>query len=301
MKDQLIFDTTDANTIADSDSVGAYLRSSDGTLLTHTTIGGSEALDVNIANTLGIDVDLDHTEDSVRLGDGTSFFTSTSENGDIALDVHISNTEIAVTQGSDSPWAVEATDLDIRNLVFATDKVDASGSTLGANDGVDIGDVTVNNAGGASAVNIQDGGNSITVDATDLDIRDLTAASDSVESWTHDGSGNAITSTGGALDVNVASIEDAALANTAIASGATTQATANTPVDVVASPLASRKYLFLYNNDNRKMYVGPSGVTTANGFPVSPGSYLEMRAGASVDIEFVSAKAAHELRYMELS
>lgn len=32
--------------------------------------------------------------------------------------------------------------------------------------GVDIGDVTVNNAGGAAAVNIQDGGNSITVDGT---------------------------------------------------------------------------------------------------------------------------------------
>lgn len=37
---------------------------------------------------------------------------------------------------------------------------------LAANDGVDIGDVTINNAAGASAVNIQDGGNSITVDGT---------------------------------------------------------------------------------------------------------------------------------------
>jgi hypothetical protein len=40
--------------------------------------------------------------------------------------------------------------------------------TLGANSGVDIGDVTINNASGASAVNIQDGGNSITVDASSL-------------------------------------------------------------------------------------------------------------------------------------
>ena len=38
--------------------------------------------------------------------------------------------------------------------------------TLGANSGVDIGDVTINNASGASAVNIQDGGNSITVDGS---------------------------------------------------------------------------------------------------------------------------------------
>ena len=43
---------------------------------------------------------------------------------------------------------------------------DASGSTLGANSGVDIGDVTINNASGASAVNIQDGGNSITIDGS---------------------------------------------------------------------------------------------------------------------------------------
>jgi hypothetical protein len=35
---------------------------------------------------------------------------------------------------------------------------------LGANSGVDIGDVTINNAAAAAAVNIQDGGNSITVD-----------------------------------------------------------------------------------------------------------------------------------------
>lgn len=42
----------------------------------------------------------------------------------------------------------------------------ASIGVLGANSGVDIGDVTINNASGASAVNIQDGGNSITVDGT---------------------------------------------------------------------------------------------------------------------------------------
>lgn len=42
----------------------------------------------------------------------------------------------------------------------------ASIGTLAANSGVDIGDVTINNAAGASAVNIQDGGNIITVDGT---------------------------------------------------------------------------------------------------------------------------------------
>ena len=42
----------------------------------------------------------------------------------------------------------------------------AATSALQTQPGVDIGDVTVNNAAGAAAVNIQDGGNSITVDGT---------------------------------------------------------------------------------------------------------------------------------------
>jgi hypothetical protein len=44
----------------------------------------------------------------------------------------------------------------------------AATAALQTQPGVDIGDVTVNNAAGAAAVNIQDGGNSITVDATSL-------------------------------------------------------------------------------------------------------------------------------------
>jgi hypothetical protein len=80
-----------------------------------------------------------------------------------------------------------------------------------------------------------------------------------------------------------------------------TLGTANTPEDVVASPLANRKYLHVYNNDNRVMYIGASGVSPADGFPVSPGSYLELRAGASIDIEWVSGKAGHDIRTLELS
>jgi hypothetical protein len=86
---------------------------------------------------------------------------------------------------------VDAVDLDIRDLAFATDKVDASGSVvaLDAPTLAALESITVQNGAGASAVNIQDGGNSITVDAVDLDIRDLTAASDSVKSQIADGSG----------------------------------------------------------------------------------------------------------------
>lgn len=283
MKDQLIFDTTDANTIADSDSVGAYIRSSDGTQITHSTVGGKEALDVSIADGVNVEVDLSHLDDSVRLGDGTDFFTSTSENGDVALDVHLSNTSIAVT----------ATDLDIRDLVFATDKVDVSGSTI---------------LGITNDVNIADGGNSITVDAVDLDIRDLQFATDEVQIGNATGVADFNTGVTTAQTLRVAlatdtvlNINDAALADTAIANAANALGVANTAEDVVASPLANRKYLSIYNNGNRKIYVGASGVSSADGFPLSPGSYMDLRAGASVDVEWVGPNTNQEIRTLELS
>lgn len=153
---------------AAQDSVQSNLHDGSGTAITST--GG--ALDINVASG-NLSVDLDHTEDSVRLGDGTSFFTSTSENGDLALDVHISNSNIEVTQGT-SPWVigdgggsitVDAVDLDIRDLSASQDSVAIS-------DGTDTLEV---NADGS--INV---GNTVTVQATDLDIRDLSAASDSV-------------------------------------------------------------------------------------------------------------------------
>jgi hypothetical protein len=249
MKDSLIFDTTDANTIADSDNVGAYLRSSDGTLLTHTDVGGKQALDVRLAEGVNVEVDLDAGDDSVAawLNDGSGNAINSTAG---SLDVNLTNANIEVTQGT-SPWVVSA-----------------------------------------------DGG-SFAVTATDFDIRDLSASQDNIA--ISDGTDTLAIEADGSINVNIASIDDAALADTSIASGATTQATANSSVNAVASALANRKYLFLYNNDNRKMFVGPSGVTAANGFPVSPSSYIELRAGASVDIEFVSEKAGHELRYLELS
>jgi len=283
VKDQLIFDVTDANTIADSDSVGAFVRSSDGTLITHSTVGGKEALDVSVADGMNVEVDLSHVDDSVRLGDGTDFFTSTSENGDVALDVHLSNSSITVT----------ATDLDIRDLAFATDSVTAHQGGTWTIDSI------------TNDVSIDDGGNSITVDAVDLDIRDLTAASDSVASHLFDGAGTALTSTlvgaDQALDVNVVDSFDAALANTAILAAADTLAVPGTAEIVVVSNLAARKYLFIKNNDNRVMYVGGSGVDAATGFPVSPGSVIELRAGASVDVYYDSAKTGHAIRTLELS
>lgn len=105
-----------------------------------------------------------------------------------------------ITDGTDDALVTAAGELN----VLAT-----------AQPGVDIGDVTINNAAGASAVNIQDGGNSLTVDdggssltvdATDLDIRDLTHASDSVKIG--DGTDFLAINTDGSINAVIVSEQD---------------------------------------------------------------------------------------------
>lgn len=129
--------------------------------------------------------------------DGDYATLNTDANGRLYTQIHDGGNSITV----DGTVTVTATDLDIRDLSHTQDSVRIGDGTDLANvtaagelnvfstaqPGVDIGDVTVNNAAGAAAVNIQDGGNSITVDgavtvsATDLDIRDLTLAQDAVK------------------------------------------------------------------------------------------------------------------------
>lgn len=191
----LVSGTRDAN----SSTNPIFVRLTDGT--TNASFTGS-SLNVNITG--GASSGTEYAEDSAHtsgdLGSLTlvvrqdSLASSTSADGDYAalkvnaagaLYVSISNASIAVT----------ATDLDIRDLSHTQDSIRIGDGTDLANvtaagelnvlataqPGVDVGDVTINNASGAAAVNIQDGGNSITVDATDLDIRDLTLALDSVK------------------------------------------------------------------------------------------------------------------------
>lgn len=84
---------------------------------------------------------------------------------------------------------VDATNLDIRDLVFATDKVDVSGSS-----------VTIPNLTFATDT-VDVSGSSVTVSATNLDIRDLTHVSDSVK--VGDGTDFLAINADGSINVNV--------------------------------------------------------------------------------------------------
>ena len=73
---------------------------------------------------------------------------------------------------------VDAVDLDVRDLNSAQDSVEvlqASHDSLNANVNLQVGDVDVDNS---NPVPVSDAGSSLTVDAIDLDVRDLSASQD---------------------------------------------------------------------------------------------------------------------------
>ena len=127
-KDQLVLDTA---ALSESDNVGAYLRSADGTLLTHTDVGGKKSLDVNVANAVDLSAaTLAALESITATVSGTVEIGATSlaalENITVSGTVEIGATSLAALENI----TVSATALDIRALAFATDKVDVGGSVI---------------------------------------------------------------------------------------------------------------------------------------------------------------------------
>lgn len=325
MKDRLIFDTTDSNTIAESDSIGAYLRSSDGSLIT----SGDGSAD-NVANTFeGADTrSFAFGYDSVggnwdRLQQVAGAMKVYIDDGDFEVDVVINaeKAEDAAHSSGDTGNYVLAVRQDTLASSTSTDgdyasfKVDSVGSlytkdtdatalltTIDTDTGVIAGDTTSIDATLTALSKAEDSAHT----TGDQGIQTLAVRNDTLASLVDtDGDYAPLqVDANGALYTNISNtiaINDAALADTSIANAVNTLAAANTAEDVVASPLSNRKYLFIYNNDNRVAFIGASGVTTANGFPLSPSSMMELRCGASVDIEWVSPKLSHEIRTLELS
>jgi hypothetical protein len=417
--DHLLFDTTDFETMEDTHSVGAYVRSGrSGALITHhspieagdvtfdfvdgdVTVGTDaiaetahglftgDVVQLTTTGTLptGLALATDYyvirvDADSFKLAasakdaeEGTAVDITAAAGGGThtvteqevdrrALDVWVVNPVTAtisgnvnVTQGTD-PWiigdggnsiTVDAVDLDIRDLTHVSDSIKIGDGT----DFLEVNaDGSINVVGGSehaedSAHTSGDTGNfmlavrndvegtlvdtngdyaPLQVDSSgrlrvisDLDYTDpshyaedsahttgdigshvLAVRQDTLAAST-DADGDYASLKVNSLGALYVDGQDEALADTAIATASNDLGAADTAEDIVASPLASRKYLWIYNNDNRKMWIGATGVSAATGFPISPGSYLELRAGASIDVEWVSGTTGHNIRTMELS
>jgi hypothetical protein len=330
----------------------------DGSPITHHhDTGGTTSLDVHITNPQVVAVNIDGIYDGVNnllpanvgligssravpgLANQTLQFTGAGIGSDNVVVANIVAQDVnafgMVFDGS--TWdrmpgnSTDGVTVKISNSsVAVTGTVELGVTTLAA-----LESITVQNGAGVAAVNIQDGGNSITVDGSvtvsgtvELGSTTLTALENiglnEDHNWGAVGSttlrvaaevgnasgmadfGNGVVSAQTlrvtmATDVPV-TVNDAAQANIAMASQTRTLPVAATAAVAVASPLASRKYLWLYNFSNKQIFVGGASLTAANGFPVSPGSYMEMRAGAASPVYFVGqAGQTPEIRTLEAS
>lgn len=226
-------------------------------------------------------------------GGGTH--TLTGQAVDIrALDVWVRNASIEVS----------ATDLDIRDLVYTQDSIEAyqGGSWTVSVDSlpadVDIRDLVYTQD---SVTSYQGGTWDVSVNSlpADIDIRDLVHTQDSVRLG--DGTSYFTSTTIGSdigLDVNMinSDLADSGIENTATA-------VSTSAVNLVSSALSGRKWLWLANEGNKSTYWGKSGVTTANGFPLHPGMQHVARVGASVAPQIIGGVGAssEDIRVMELA
>lgn len=178
-KDKLVFDPTSAATIAASDQVGSYLFDAAGDLITSTLVGSDQALDVYVAGGASIDVALDgfyHVTNNPTPDTVGNVFAKR------AASIGVDDLVNYVTSGAPNTDDVDPSQvvaLDTTSYLHAWDgsawdrlTVSADGLNINVNNSSDIG-VQVNNE---VDVNLQDG------------------------------SGNDISSTGGALDINIASV-----------------------------------------------------------------------------------------------
>lgn len=344
---RLVFDTTDAGTIAASANVGAYLRSDDGTLLTHTTDGAREALDV--FTELGQTEDTAHssgntgamvlavrndTEGTLVDADGDYAPLQVDSSGrlrviadvDVGIDAEkneddahssgdtgnfvlaVRQDTLAASTDTDGDYAAFKVDSVGSLYVKATDSdallttIDADTSSIATDASTIAGDTTSIDATLTALSKAEDAAHS----SGDQGIQALAVRNDTLASLVDtDGDYAPLqVDASGALYVNLSntiSVNDAALADTAILAVAETVGTTAAQIVDGGDELADRKYVLLFNNANQDIYIGPTGVTVSSGFPLPPGAILNIRLGSAVDLFAISDGASKNLRTLQLS
>lgn len=152
----------DATPIVATDKIGGVdyqrVKLTWGTDGTATDASASNPLPIIGASNSGVDIG----DVTINNASGGSAVNIQDGGNSITVDG-----TVAATQSGTWNIATVTTVTTVSAVTAISNALPAGSNAIGklaANDGVDIGDVTINNASGGSAVNIQDGGNSITVD-----------------------------------------------------------------------------------------------------------------------------------------
>ena len=247
--------------------------------------------------------------------DGDYATLNTDADGRLYVNIHDGGNTITVdgtvaVSSVAGTVTVVATDLDIRDLSHTQDSVRIGDGTDLANvtaagelnvlataqPGVDIGDVTVNNAAGAAAVNIQDGGNAITVDAVDLDIRPLTLAEDAVK-VSKDTAANAETNPIFVKEGVIASGSEVHDYDTAAA--VASDATSNHDYTVANATFFLKKVTFAASGGGKvEVQAGPvaSLVSYRVAFIPKDGGFIEMEFNPAIEVPVTSTGTVRLIR-----
>ena len=224
---------------------------------------------------------IDSTVHSIKIEPGTAPIQIGDNGGSLTVDG-------TVELGATTLAALET--ITISNTTF-----ELGATTLAA-----LESITVQNGAGGAAVNIQDGGNSITVDgtvelgattlaalesitvvATDLDIRNLVFATDKC-----DVSGSSITTSPGGF----------ASWKVTAASATTTES------ELVGTPLTGRLRIEIQNRGSQSVYLkNVTGVSTANGIELASKSSVEWDLDDGADIFAITGSGTADLRIVEFA
>ena len=282
---QNCFDPADAANAADYSTVGSYLLDASNNVITSTLVGSDQALDVNVVATSGqFAEDTPHT--SGDLGTHAmavrqdTLASSTSADGDYGSLKATSTGELYV-HDADAIALLTTIDTDTGTIVTNT------GTIAGDTTSIDATLTALSKAEDSAHVSGDQG-------IMALAVRD--DAGGSLVSADGDYTPLSINNSG---ELRVAGSFSTSCPNSSIVNTATT--VNNTATDLVGTDLANRQDVWVANRGNRPVFIGGSGVTAANGYPLPRGSFMNICAGANIDLHGITASGTADVRILELA
>lgn len=272
-KDKLIYDGT---TPSDGDSIAAFLHATNK--LTSTTIGLQEALDVNIANTIMVDLNGVYNVGTNPTPDTVGAIVHTR-----AAAPDETNQTFRVTGGAASSSAVVAANVQ---------GLDTNAFAMGYN-----GTTWDRLLATAGQLQVQPFGN-VADDGVD------TGAPIKVGSRAVSGALAAVSTTGDRADL-LSDLYRRVWVNTAPnIAGSNAAVTVDTTVGgvaVFASPLAGRRLVEVQNLGSKAVYLGFGTVSAANGTRVAAGATFTSDLGPDLALKAIAESGTQDVRVLQLA
>lgn len=281
--DRLIFDPAD---LTESSNIGAYTRAgSDGDLISSTNVAGKEGLDVNLINAslevtaTNLDIrDLSHTQDSVKLGDGTDFLAI---NVDGSINAITSSQTAYAEDSAHASGALGDFSLGVRQ--------DALASSTSADGDYSAFKMTSRGALWTTAV------------GTSADDAADTEAPIKVGSKATGSALSPVSTTGDRADLT-SDMYRRIFINDSPNIGVSSQLLTVGATEVAfPAALGGRRRLMVQNTSNNDVCVGPTGLSMSSGLRVGKGSTLSLEVGENVNLFSISGSAGNAIRIFELA